>query len=90
MKKQNAHTMSSIYDKLNDQPHLQDIIKQQVLEQLVKDEASKASKITIDELKYYINDIKNSYFCDTYWTNPKSNHEFASYLLWQFKNIYNQ
>ena len=90
MKQQNAHIMSSIYDKLNDQPHLQDIITQQVLEQLVKDEASKASKITIDELKWHINDIKNSYFCDTYWTNPKSNHEFASYLLWQFKNIYNQ
>ena len=90
MKQQNAHQFSSIYDKLNDQPHLQDIIKQEVLEQLVKDEASEASKITIDELKYYINDIKKSYFCDTYWTNPKSNHEFASYLLWQFKNIYNQ
>ncbi len=90
MKQQNAHQFSSIYDKLNDQPHLQDIIKQEVLEQLVKDEALKASKNTIDELKYHIQDIRNSYFCDTYWTNPKSNHEFASYLLWQFKNIYNQ
>lgn len=90
MKQQIAHQYSKIYDKLNDQPHLQDIIKQEVIEQLRKDEASKASKITIDELKYYIQDIRNSYFCDTYWTNPKSNHEFASYLLWQFKNIYNQ
>ena len=85
-----AHTISKIYDKLNNQPHLQDIIKQEVLTQLVKEQGDMATKNTIDELKWHIQDIRNSYFCESFWTNPKSDHEFASYLLWQYKNIFNQ
>ena len=85
-----AQQFAKIYDKLNGQPDLQDIIKQEVLEQIVKEQGAKATKNTIDELKYHIRDIRGSYDCYKFWTNPKSDHQFASYLLWQYKNIFNQ
>lgn len=89
MKEQKAHTMSMIYDKLNEQPHIQDIIKEEVLLQLIKDEGDKATKNTIDELNWHIRRLKATNYCDHFW-EAKDNHSFAFFLLWEFENVFNQ
>ena len=47
-----------IYDRLNEQPHLQAIIKQEVLEQLLKEEAKDAKFHLLDTLNYAFKNVR--------------------------------
>jgi hypothetical protein len=47
-----AHKFVDIYDRLNDQPHLQDIIKQHCYEAILKEEAKEAKFHVLDTLNY--------------------------------------
>ena len=50
--KMEAHKFADIYDRLQGQPHLQDIIKQHYYEDILRDEAKDAKFHLLDTLNY--------------------------------------
>ena len=74
----NPSKFSDIYDRLNKQPHLQEIIKQSYYDCVLADEATISRKEIISEFQSHITRIDLIYVNG--WVNSGN---FAPYLLWE-------